>query len=316
MTDRHERVYRDICEDTHNDYGFWNRYSVIRKLGSGSFGTTLLIRSNKSGRKYAIKLINVDRTNSRCSREYRIYRYLRDKRRAGVVHNGQDHIVKYCSHCLVKYLDCAPVSHPKTCRHLGIIMEYVPGIPLPKRGNLDPEDVLIIAQQLFEGLDYLHSLLIAHRDIKPRNIIWDADQRKLTIVDLGNCCTKERVPEYPTIDAHKHVALTPKYASPELNRVYTLKTKISGPEVYFWSDVWSAGLTIYRLLARFPLPDSCYEGLTVSDNWYSSIHKYIEWDEEVLYPNNPELARIILTTLSEQHLRPDAGYVRDQLREL
>ena len=40
--------------------------------------------------------------------------------------------------------------------------------------------------QLFRGLGYLHSLGIAHRDIKPCNILIHFDPRKLKLCDFGS----------------------------------------------------------------------------------------------------------------------------------
>jgi glycogen synthase kinase 3 beta len=51
--------------------------------------------------------------------------------------------------------------------------------------SLDPILVKIYSYQLFRGLNYLNSLNIAHRDIKPHNILVDK-KNKVVICDFGS----------------------------------------------------------------------------------------------------------------------------------
>ena len=53
-----------------------------------------------------------------------------------------------------------------------------------RREKTSLEDVLKIAKQLSDGLDYMHGIGLYHRDIKPENVILSQDN-KVTIIDLG-----------------------------------------------------------------------------------------------------------------------------------
>lgn len=51
--------------------------------------------------------------------------------------------------------------------------------------NIPPLIVKVCAYQMFRGLNYLASLNIAHRDIKPHNILVDSNNR-VVICDFGS----------------------------------------------------------------------------------------------------------------------------------
>ena len=44
----------------------------------------------------------------------------------------------------------------------------------------------IILYQMLRGLNYLRTLSIAHRDIKPQNILFDITTNKAIICDFGS----------------------------------------------------------------------------------------------------------------------------------
>jgi len=86
-----------------------------------------------------------------------------------------------------------------------------------------------------KGLDYSHRLGIVHRDIKPSNIMLDRNgQIKLT--DFGI----SRVSDLTRLTRSGEVLGTPAYMSPE---------QAEGKEVDERSDIFSAGVLIYEMLA-------------------------------------------------------------------
>ena len=52
-----------------------------------------------------------------------------------------------------------------------------------KKG-LSTMDIKIISYQIFRGLLFIHQLRIAHRDIKPHNILYKG--RKVALCDFGS----------------------------------------------------------------------------------------------------------------------------------
>lgn len=55
-----------------------------------------------------------------------------------------------------------------------------------KKRLINPILVKIYAYQIFRGLNYLFMLSIAHRDIKPQNILVDGVKHKVIISDFGS----------------------------------------------------------------------------------------------------------------------------------
>jgi glycogen synthase kinase 3 beta len=52
------------------------------------------------------------------------------------------------------------------------------------RKGLNEFDIKIITYQIFRGLNYIHSLGICHRDIKPHNIL--VKDKNVVICDFGS----------------------------------------------------------------------------------------------------------------------------------
>lgn len=72
--------------------------------------------------------------------------------------------------------------------YLNIVMDYFPVnlYQLVKRKDISSPLIKIYAYQMFRGLNYLAMLSIAHRDIKPQNILVDPERHSLVITDFGS----------------------------------------------------------------------------------------------------------------------------------
>ena len=148
----------------------------------------------------------------------------------------------------------ASFSHPHvvkiltTGRAFGlfyIAMEFVPGGHLEhrihERGKLTEAEVLPLAIQIAEGLRGAQSAGLIHRDIKPGNILFDAEGNA-KIVDFGLALvTKGGEAKADEIWA------TPYYVPPEA---------IEGGVEDFRSDIYAFGATLYHALSGVP---SCSE---------------------------------------------------------
>ncbi|KAL8480847.1 hypothetical protein ACS0TY_027389 [Phlomoides rotata] len=96
-------------------------------------------------------------------------------------------------------------------------------------------DVAAVLKQLMVAIAFCHRLGVAHRDIKPDNILFDS-RGKLKLADFGSA-------EMFEISEMNDVVGTPYYVAPEVLMGRNYNEKV---------DVWSAGVILYIMLAGVP----------------------------------------------------------------
>jgi serine/threonine protein kinase len=125
----------------------------------------------------------------------------------------------------------------ETGRHILLVMELCAGGDLlnyvRKRKKLDEDIAKYLFKQIIEGLGYLHSKSILHRDIKLDNILLDG-KGQVKIADFG--VSKLVKPN----EIMREQCGTPAYIAPEIikDQGYT----------GFKADLWSAGVVLYAML--------------------------------------------------------------------
>ena len=141
----------------------------------------------------------------------------------------------------------AKLSHPNVVSvidagedngHPYIVFEYVEGETLKQRigrdGALDPQEAIAYAIEIARGLSIAHARRMVHRDIKPQNILIDAEGRaKLT--DFGI----SRQLEQDGMTATGRVLGTTDYVAPEQAMGHGADPR---------SDIYSLGVVLYEML--------------------------------------------------------------------
>jgi Tol biopolymer transport system component len=199
-----------------------------------------------------------------------------------------------------------------------LVMELVEGQDLSERldtsGALPVEDVISVAIQIAEGLEFAHDNGVMHRDLKPANIkITDQDEVKLLDFGLARAFTGEPTDESslvanPTITAALTQAGvimgTAAYMSPE---------QAKGRSVDRRADIWSYGTIIYELLVGRRL----FQGESATETMAEVMKTEIEWDS--LPDDTPETLRRLLMRCLDRNpvtrLR-DIGEARIALEDL
>ncbi len=231
-------------------------YEIIRPLGAGGMGEVYLGRDPKLDRLVAIKVLPEVLTRepeqvARFEREARLLATLNHPNIAAV--HGFDALDG------VRFL----------------VMEYVEGETLAHhlaQGGLAIDDTLEIMRQIAHALEAAHDSGVIHRDLKPGNVMVDADG-VVKVLDFGLAKAASDDPsgsmlaDSPTITAHYTrpgvVLGTAAYMSPEQAR---------GRAVDKRTDIWSFGVVLYECLTGA----SPFSGETVSDSIGAILHKDID----------------------------------------
>jgi Tol biopolymer transport system component len=147
----------------------------------------------------------------------------------------------------------AALDHPNVARLLDggmtddglpyFVMEYIEGKPIDEycdEHRLDTRARLRMFQQVCAGVQCAHDHKIVHRDIKPGNILVDAEGCP-RLLDFGIAKILDPDLSTQSLDPTATVLrlMTPEYASPE---------QVCGDEITAASDVYSLGVLLYELL--------------------------------------------------------------------
>ncbi len=140
-----------------------------------------------------------------------------------------------------------------------IVMELVEGVTLKdllqKKGALTVASILDILRQVAAALDHAHQRGIVHRDIKPGNILIEADGRAV-LTDFGIA----KAAQQTRLTGTGLAIGTPEYISPEQAR---------GLGNDFRSDIYSLGIVAYQMLSD-AVPFGAEDTLAVL---YKQVHE-------------------------------------------
>uniref|UniRef100_A0A8C8RM56 Mitogen-activated protein kinase kinase kinase 3 n=1 Tax=Pelusios castaneus TaxID=367368 RepID=A0A8C8RM56_9SAUR len=212
----------------------WRRGKL---LGQGAFGRVYLCYDVDTGRELAAKQVQFDPDSPETSKEVSAL-------------ECEIQLLKNLQHeRIVQYYSCLRDRAEKT---LTIFMEYMPGgsvkDQLKAYGALTENVTRKYTRQILEGVSYLHSNMIVHRDIKGANILRDSAGN----VKLGDFGASKRLQTICMSGTGiRSVTGTPYWMSPEV---------ISGDGYGRKADVWSLGCTVVEMLTEKP-PWAEYEAM-------------------------------------------------------
>ena len=211
------------------------RYRILRIIGQG--GTSLVYLAEHAGlrspRRFAVKVI---------ASAFLAGRPARFERECEIL---------------------AAVEHPNIARIIDkgvtetgwpyLVMDYIEGAPFHKYcidNKLAPPEIVRLVLDCCAAVQYMHSKLIVHCDLKPSNILVDAT-RSPRILDFGIARIIEPSRETRTGQTTRGIRpLTPDYASPE---------QLAGLALTPSTDIYSLGVVLFECLAgSLPFDNSGY----------------------------------------------------------
>src|SRR6202051_2725650 len=195
------------------------RYEILKMLGEGGMGTVYKAKDRELDRLVALKVIRPEYANH----PETIRRFKQELILARQVTHRN----------VIRIFDLGIADSFKF-----ITMDYVEGRDLSKilsdKGKFLVNDGCEIVRQICSGLEAAHSEGVVHRDLKPQNIMLDA-QGRVFLMDFGLARSMELVGMTRT----GALIGTPAYMSPE---------QAKGEKVDARTDLFSLGVIFYELL--------------------------------------------------------------------
>ncbi|GJY47317.1 mitogen-activated protein kinase 9-like protein [Tanacetum coccineum] len=213
------------------EYGEASRYQVQEVVGKGSYGVVGSATDTQTGEKVAIKKINdVFEHVSDATRILREIKLLRLLRHPDIVE--------------IRHIMLPPSR--REFRDIYVVFELMESDlhqVIRANDDLTPEHYQFFLYQLLRGLKYIHSANVFHRDLKPKNILANADC-KLKICDFG--LARVSFNDAPSAIFWTDYVATRWYRAPELCGSFFSKYT---PAI----DIWSIGCIFAEMLTGKPL---------------------------------------------------------------
>ena len=199
-------------------------YKIEKTLGAGGFAVVYLARDLNLKRKLAIKVLSPDLITSKTVLE-------RFRREAETVAQlSHPHIVPL--HFIGQKDDLLYLA--MECIDGGSLADWI-----ERDGKLKTEDVIRVISEVASALGYAHKRGVIHRDIKPHNVLIEAETGRTLVTDFGIA----RTAEGSSLTASGMLVGTPAYLSPE---------QVTGAPTDHRADIYALGVMAYEMLTGQP----------------------------------------------------------------
>lgn len=219
---------------------FDGRYKIQSLLGTGGMGAVYLALDLELNRSVAIKLLtmypnkrNTDEDLERFHRE--------GKALSRLIHPNIISVFR---------LGFWQSSYPY------LVMEYFENGEslssfIRREGSIPWTKAISIVLNVCDGLIAAHSHGIAHRDIKPQNVLVSADLKTIKIIDFGLCSIQaQSSDEQLKLTQTGNLLGTAAYMAPEIARGEKITTAV---------DIYSLACVLFELLTEHQLFDQVYD---------------------------------------------------------
>jgi serine/threonine protein kinase len=268
------------------------RYQLLRELGQGAYGVVCAAKSSETGQDVAIKkVLKVFEKSILAKRALREIKLLRH-------FNGHENITGLLD------MDIADISNFNEIYLVQELMEADLHQIIRSEQPLTDAHFQYFIYQICRGLKFIHSANVLHRDLKPGNLLVNADC-ELKICDFG---LARGLSDTNTGFMTEYVA-TRWYRAPEIMLSFKSYTKAI--------DMWSVGCIFAELLGGKPL----FKGRDYVDQLNQILYILGTPDDTTLRRIGSERAQLYIRSLKRSskvpwtHLFPKASPVALDLLE-
>jgi len=223
-----------------DDHGLQSKYGKFAKvLGSGAGGSVRLMKRSSDGTTFAVKQFR-NRHSYESEKDYN-KKVTAEFCIGSTLHHGN----------IIETMDLVNEKG-----NYYVVMEYAPFdlFAIVMTGKMSREEVTCCTLQILNGVTYLHSMGLAHRDLKLDNVVVN-EHGIMKIIDFGSAAVFKYPFEDEIVLASGIVGSDP-YLAPE---VYDLSKYDPQP-----TDIWSLAIMFCCMtLRRFP-----WKAPRISDNSY------------------------------------------------
>ena len=198
-------------------------YKLLSTIGKGSYGSVVSATNLETGRKYALKIFDKSKLSKK-----QMNSHAWGEAAMLSMAKGHPHII-----------DLEEVCESKRFVHL--VLEYFEnGVNMETVIRKCPERLGLFqtkkcVERLADALLFLHVRGVAHRDVKPQNILLDLNSGEMKLLDFGFACRTDEKAELT------EPCGSPHYVAPE---VCAADASYNG----FQADAWSLGATLFEMI--------------------------------------------------------------------
>ncbi|XP_077047163.1 serine/threonine-protein kinase PAK 3-like [Agelaius phoeniceus] len=193
------------------------KYLEVEQIGQGAFGTVYKGLDRATGGEVAIKKMSLRGQNR--ERAVNEILLLKDKKNPNIVNSLDSFLVD---------------------GDLWLVMEYMDGGTLQdvvRQTRMAEGEMAAVSRECLQGLDFLHSNRVIHRDLKSSNILLGMDG-SVRLADFGLCAQLS-----PEQDQRSSMVGTAHWMAPEV-----VTRSPYGPKV----DIWSFGIVTIEMVEGEP----------------------------------------------------------------
>ena len=196
-----------------------SKYSIIKKIGEGSYGEIFLVQCILNGSCYAMKVIDFQlQSNARSVFDRELHFSLKFPNHPNIL-SIHDHYIVDDNYGVI-IMEKMDVD----------LMDYLLG-----KHSLPINESRFIFQQICNAISHLHSQSVAHCDIKPENILLRIENDQIVEVKL---CDFGFAIDWKREERNSSKFGTLDYHAPEF-------VNGSTSSMYDKMDVWSLGVTLF-----------------------------------------------------------------------